>query len=208
MTKLGEPLQFPDGVRFARPGEVPGCSDEDIRKLADAEILTGFVLRRIEGKPYSAQIEANVHASKIWQAVLELADVLLPQVTAPIIGWKDNEPTFGRYTHRSEAIACFTPFIESLQHDGFIEFGLIFQFNGVTEEIFVKPAKYIQLWTNRPEVAVSKLRELGLHQADRLHFLDEYPRITETPPSLPRTHQVVSAITTSFETLSEVPCPI
>ena len=59
---------------------------------------------------------------------------------------------------------------ESLQHDGFIEFGLLFLFGGKTEEVLVKGSKDLRIWTNNPAVAMESPSSLGIPSVEKLQF--------------------------------------
>jgi hypothetical protein len=72
-----ERLVFPRGVRFPRPDEIPGGGPPDVlMPLAAAHITTGYVAARPEHPGYTAYIEANVHADRVWQVVRALAAAL------------------------------------------------------------------------------------------------------------------------------------
>jgi hypothetical protein len=199
--RASEPLRFPRGVRFALPDEVPRSARNAVERSANAQIMTGFVSISCENVGYSAYLEANIHADETWAAFEALAEALLPQVAAPLVGWKDAKPTLGPYTDKSAAIAVLRPHKESLQHDGYIEFGLMFQTNGRTEEIFVKAAKHLQVWTDQGDIAESTLVSLGVPKVERLQFIDEFPRVTERLPDGPQSSETISAIVSGFEGL-------
>lgn len=178
-----EPLRFPRGVRFPRADEILRTWPPDsLERIASAYITTGYVVG--SGKPgkYAAYIEANVHADRVWEMVRALVLALLPEVAAPIVGVKDEKPVFGRYTTRDAAIAVFEPYVDSLQHDGFLEFGVMFQQSGKTEEVFVPSAKYLRVWTSKAKVARGVLESHGVPEVAKLEFIDEYPRVSETLP--------------------------
>ena len=175
-----EPLIFPSGVRFPRDDEFPAGYEEERTRLASAKITTGWVQKTSGGKGYGAYFEVNVHAPRLWSLVRDIAVAILPAAAAPIVGIKDDQPTLGPYTTREAAIAVFEPFVESLQHDGFLEFGLIFQRAGETEEVFVASAKYLKIWTSRPVIVQDTLRAHGIPHVPDLQFIDEYPRVSES----------------------------
>jgi len=91
-----------------------------------------------------------VHAPSLWDVFRDLALAILPAVASPIVGVRDEKPIYGPYTDRDSALAVFEPHLRHLVHDAFLEFGIIFQHRGATEEIFVPYAKYLRIWTNKP----------------------------------------------------------
>ena len=118
-----EPLIFPRGVRFPRKNEVPRGNEEALDGVSKANITTGYTRENHEEEGFTAYFEANVHAPKIFEIFCLLASSLMPDFAAPIIGLKDEEPTFGPYSDRDSALAVFKPHADLLQNDGFIEFG-------------------------------------------------------------------------------------
>lgn len=204
---VAETLRFPRGVRFARKDEIPRCTDEILERIANARITTGFTTSASRDNGYSAYVEANIHADELWTAFETLAHSLLPPVAAPIIGFKGSEPTLGPYTDKSAALSALRPHRDLLQHDGFIEFGLIFQLHGHTEEIFVESSKYMQIWTNQREIAETTLIAMRVPPVDLLHFLDEFPHVTERLPDDPNTDETIADIVRSFADLPARPFP-
>jgi len=66
-----------------------------------------------------------------------------------------------------------------LTQDGLLKFGIAFHTNEYFEEIFVKPAKYVQYWGVNPEPFTKIMQAFSLAQIDDLNFIDEYPLATE-----------------------------
>lgn len=185
---IAEPLRFPLGVRFMRPGEAPGVGPPDalerlntaLNRLKTAHITTGYVCyapKKAGAMPY---FEANAHADRVWLLVKAIAESILPAAAAPIIGLKDEDPILGPYTSRAAAIGVFEPFAEALQHDGLLEFGIIFRRAGKTNEVFVRSAKYLQIWTTSPKAVRRILESHGLPEVPNLQFIDDYARVSET----------------------------
>jgi hypothetical protein len=199
-----EPLSFPKGVRFACPEEIPSCTDEVLERIRNARITTGWCEREGEEGRFRAYIEANVHATALWAVFEALAENLLPDVAVPIIGWNDPDPVMGPSTDKASALATLRPHAESLQHDGSLEFGLIFQSRGLIEEIFVGPTKYLQIWTNDDQAAKAVLDSFGILKEENLAFLDEYPRVTEPVADLPTTEEVILSIRSAFGSLPQL----
>lgn len=173
-----EPLIFPRGVRFPRKDEIPVGERHVLDRLGDARITTGYVLQRVENKPFDTYIEANVHAPQIFEVFRTLSLALIPEIAAPLIGLKDDDPVFGPYTDRAMAISIFEPFIDQLQNDGFVEFGLLHQSTFGFEEVFVASPKYFKIWTNNNAEAERILRSFGLPRCERLQFIDEFPMVS------------------------------
>ena len=198
-----EVLRFPRGVRLAAEADLPKSDDrlEKLARISSANITTGFVLSTSAGPGFSAYIEANVHADEVWSVFEILASRLLPDVSAPLVGWKDDEATLGPYTDKPAALAVLRAHSESLQHDGFIEFGLMFQQGGKTEEVMVKGSKDLRIWTNNPAVATETLSALGIPSVEKLQFIDEYPRVTERLVGDPSSEETLSAIVGAFQFL-------
>jgi hypothetical protein len=203
-----EPLEFPRGVRFPRPDEVPGDRVEALRRIADAQITTGFT-RTDVGKPgYSAVFEANVHASRVWDVFRDLVEAIVPEVAAAIIGIKGEDPILGPYTSRAAALGALERYREPLQHDGFLEFGIIHQWRGRTEEVFVLHVKYLRIWTNAPDAVVQVLARHGLPEVPDLQFIDDYPRVSEALPFEGQSsgwYSVIEGVKARFESLPDPP---
>lgn len=178
VTRTPEPLIFPRGVRFPRENEVPADMREQLVRIEDANITTGYTLTVSDGTPFSSYLEANIHANNIFSVFRELAWALLPDVAAPIIGFKDEEPDFGPYTDRAWAVGVFEPHIDALQNDGFLEFGIVHQSETAFEEIFVASSKYFKIWTNNGARAEEVLNKAGIPQCDTLQFIDEFPMVS------------------------------
>ena len=203
-----EPLEFPRGVRFPRKDETPARFDKEFARIAKARITTGFVEKKSEQSGYSTVIEANIHASRVWKVFRDLVNAIIPEAAAPIVGIKDEEPVFGPYTTREAALAVLEPYREPLQHDGFLEFGIIFQLRGHTEEVFVTNVKFIRIWTNLPDKIVAVLTRHGIPEVQDLQFIDEYPRVSEALPFDGQTSgwfPVLEALKSRFQALPGPP---
>jgi len=173
-----EPLIFPRGVRFPRKNELPPGNEESLARIATANITTGYVRNDEGGKTFSSYFEANVHAHNVFSVFKELARSVLPKIAAPLIGIKEDEPTFGPYTDKQLAIKVLESHKELLQHDGFLEFGVTFQLAGKVEEIFIASAKYFKIWTNQPELVARIFETAGIPECRKLEFIDEYPMVS------------------------------
>lgn len=173
-----EPLIFPRGVRFPQKDEIPGDPSEVLERVSRAKITTGYTLQAADGQPYKTYIEANVHAPNVFDVFRKLAFALLPDVAAPLIGIKEDQPVFGPYTDRAWALGVFEPYVDVLQNDGFLEFGLIHQSEFGFEEIFVTSTKYLKIWTNAGSAAEAILNSAGIPKCESLEFIDEYPMVS------------------------------
>ena len=176
-----QPLIFPPSIRFATPDELPGTPadrHEALALLAGASVMTGFVTR--EGSDARAAVfaEANVHGPDVWSAFTALVSALLPERAAAIVGVIDEEPYRCHYTERDALLAALAEFGAPLATDCFVEFGAMWQTPEVTEEVFVRAAKYIQIWTSQPARLRAAMSAIGIPEVDRLAFIDEYPRTT------------------------------
>ena len=200
---VAEALRFPRGVRLATWADMPRNKDSlhALTRIENANITTGFVLASSRDSGFSTYIEANVHADEVWTVFETLSLCLLPDVSAPLVGWKDEEATLGPYTDKAAALATFRAHVESLQHDGFIEFGLMFQQDGKTEEVMVKASKDLRIWTNNPGAATDALWTHGIPSVEKLQFIDEYPRVTERLVGAPPSEEIISAIVDAFQDL-------
>jgi hypothetical protein len=191
-------------VRFAHSDELPGASrTEALERISRAKITTGYCVKDKLSGSFSSYVEANVHADQVWQVVRELARAILPTVAAPIVGVKEDEPILGPYTTRTGALQVFEPFIDGLQNDGFLEFGMIFQQGGRTEEVFVASVKYLKVWTSQLAAVRAVLEGYSIPEVPALEFLDEYPRVSESlrPDGNARWPLVTEALQAAFETL-------
>lgn len=179
-TPKPEPLIFPRGVRFPTKNEVPKGNEEALESISKANITTGYIRNDDGGENFSAYFEANVHAPNIFSVFQDLARSLLPNTAAPLIGLKEEETIFGPYTDFDSAIAVFEPHRDLLQNDGFLEFGITFQYEGKIEEIFVESSKYFKIWTNQPDLVVNIFENVGIPKCETLEFIDEYPMVSES----------------------------
>jgi len=167
-------------VRFPFEEEIPGDSRETLASVAKARITTGYVIRKAEGELFDTYIEANVHAPDVFEVFRMLVFALMPDLAAPLIGIKEDDPVLGPYTDRRRAISVFEPHVDLLQNDGFLEFGMIHQSEIAFEEIFVASPKYFKIWTNNAAAAEKILQSAGLPKCGSLEFIDEYPMVSSS----------------------------
>ena len=213
---LPEPLILPRGVRYPRLDEIPGGAPSDAAaRVAEAQrtpITTGFVrIDRPDAQGYSSVVEANVHASNLWTIFVDLVNTLLPEAAAPIVGVIDEDPELGQYTRRQAALDVLAPYAEFLVHDGFLEFGCMFQRAGHTEEVFVPSAKFLRIWTNHPDRAEGVLTRHGIPNLPGLRFIDEFPLVREAQPygdTDSGWYPVIEELREKFRALPEPPADV
>lgn len=107
-------------------------------------------------------------------------------------------------------LAVFRPHAMFLQHEAYLGFGMMFQYQGRIEEVFVHSAKYFQVWTNQPDKARELFTRHGLTEVPYLQFIDEYPRVTEALEDAEGKivyPQVMNAIEAAFRGLAPVHPP-
>ena len=168
-------------------------------------VTTGY---KIISSGEANYLEANVHADEVFKVVGAIAVTILPNVAAPIVGIRGEDPILGPYTWRNEAVRVFEPHIEALQHDGFLEFGLIFQFKGETNEVFVHSSKYLRIWTTNLAAVRRVLEAHLIPEVTDLRFIDEYPTAYETLPDAagnPGSAHTLERLTEAFAKLETVP---
>lgn len=199
-----QPLILPRGVRLPRPDELKSVPEAEQIRIRQAQINTGYRLIPSTGGAFSAFIEANVHAINLYALFHDLALTLMPRTVAPIITVKDGEAYTGPYTMRAAVFRIFEPHVQVLQHDGFLGFGLIAQKDGVTEQLFVPPAKHLQIWTTQPEQARGVLLRHQIPETPNLQLIDQYPVVSEsieTPTGEPGWPLVLQQVRSGFTTL-------
>lgn len=186
------PLIFPSSVRLLRPEEVPEGADHEslVAKVAKAQTIpftVGYTLRETRRREFAAYAEVNADAPDPWSLVRGLTNGLLPERAALLIGVKDERPHSCPYRAKDDLMQAVEPYGGALARDGFVQFGFIWQLDGVTDEIFVEPARYLKVWTTKQEALQSILSQHHIPRASELAFLDEYPRVTEVtyhPPEM------------------------
>ena len=199
-------LIFPRGVRLARTDEIPAHAHADVERGQHANIAPGFIVSAGRPPAFDVYAEANVDAPLVWDVFDALVRALLPSVAGPLIGYKDEEPHKAHYTDRDLALAEFLPYRDALANDGFLAFGMIFQHQGTTEEVFVEPAKCFKIWSSRPAALRATFARFGIPEVEELSFLDEFPRVTEQIPfegASPGYERVRDALYAAFATLPE-----
>jgi hypothetical protein len=208
---MSEELKLPKGIRFITEADImehPN-KDEMLRAVENTVLVQGYDLRRTTDKAFREFFMINVNAGNLFDFFKKLTFAIIPDVAAPIISDKDDRNTkIGHYTNRDTIIAMFEQFKEQLVHDPFLQFGILFQFK-VTEEIFVKAGKYIQVWTNQGEKVRSVLTEFGIEQKKGIRFIDELPRVDTTmyeidPEKYPHFDELLENIKSKIDKLPKL----
>ncbi|MBX2990371.1 MAG: hypothetical protein KF749_04285 [Bacteroidetes bacterium] len=176
-------LVFPKGVRFPVADEIP---NNDLKvslldRIASADIREGYVLATSENPNYPYYAEINVSAPQVWKVFKDLSHQLLPEEVGTILGEKDQEKDqlfLGPYSSREALLNILGKYEFELANDGFIQFGLIHQVEGKTEEVFVEPSKHFCIWTSNDMSFRNAMQVHDIPEQDKLSFIDEYPRVT------------------------------
>lgn len=198
---------FPKGVRFPSEEEVPNREDKKsiINGYKNVKIKVGYILTETKNDDYKYYAEINVSSPDIWDVFEKLSKDLIPELSAPILGIKDQEDElyYGPYANRDNLLNIFSNFKLELSNDGFIQFGLIHQVNKVTEEIFVNPSKHFSVWTDKKDKFLNVMEFFEISEYEELKFIDEYPRTTLfTYEGMERNHnEVIAELKKGFSTL-------
>ena len=198
-------------MRPLRSDEVPVHDDRDIilAEVARAQatiFTTGYLLKETGRAEFPAYAEINVHAPALWPLVRDLCRALLPERAALLIGTKDGELHSCPYREKAALLAAIEPYGEALARDGFVPFGFIWQHEGVTDEVFVAPARYLKVWTTRQPLLETVLREYRIPRVETMPFLDEYPRVTEItyhPPEMYTYRELLERVLAADAELAE-----
>ncbi len=173
-------LVFPDGIRLAKPHELPS-SDESVllEKVRNARIEQGYVAQSASETLFTCYAEANVDATQIWKVFRSLCEALIPEEAMPIIGEIEQESLYnGRYDQTQKLLAMFEKYDYYLANDCHIQFGLAAQSETELAEVFVTPTKYFKIWTSKADVLANVMNKHGIARLDKLQFIDEFPRVT------------------------------
>ncbi len=176
-----QPLQLPPTVRTPRPDEVPDNPDirQRIEARQSANIVQGFTIQQnpTASFPYKFYAEINVDNENLWSFFKTLVLQLPPEVSF-IYGDGEN-PCFSKYLDKYGLLNQIEPYKTELTQDGFLEFGMIYQYETYMEEVFVKRSKFIQYWGMDEERFRNTLKDFGIYEVAGLNFIDEYPLVTE-----------------------------
>ena len=206
-----QPLILPPSVRLLLPEEVPAGESyarlrADVARGQAARFTTGYVLRLTEAPELKAYAEVNVHAPVLWSLVRDLTTELLPEHAALLIGPKDEKPNGCPYRDKQALLDAVEPYGEALARDAFVEFGFIWQRSGVTNEVFVHSARWLKIWTTRPQSLEAVMRRHGIPSTESLVFLDQFPRVTDVthhPPDMYTYDELIGRVLAAEAALPE-----
>ena len=177
-------LVFPDGIRLADQGDLPGPATvraADWARVQNANIQTGFTLFKSTDTRFDFYAEANVDAPKIWDVFNDLCRVLLGSQVSFVVAGIDDEPTPLGPVPILQVFSILEPHRYQLAHDGHIQFGLVDEAAGDSlTEVFVAPTKHFKVWLSDENGFRTILHNHAVPEVDKLEFIDEYPRITST----------------------------
>lgn len=175
-------LELPDGVRLARLEEIPGPDTDRSpvwARLRNARIAPGFTfVQSPPGERFRGYAEINVNASEIWAVFHALCSALLGSDVSLIAGDMDDEPVPIVSGDTSMILNALERHRYQLAHDGFLQFGLLYDQGDELAEVFVTPTKHFKVWLNDENRFRSLMYDHGLPQRETMEFVDEYPRVT------------------------------
>jgi hypothetical protein len=178
-------LIFPDGARLAARDEIPGPEVERAKewsRIERANIAPGFVLKPSGDESFAFYAEVNVDAPQAWRLFRGLCGAVLPPNGDLLFADSDDQPE----VIWSGAVAKMLSVLEEhgyqLSHDGYLHFGIVSTEGGLINEVFVAPTKHLKIWFNDERTVQTVMSKFGLPKAERLEFLDEYPRTTMKLP--------------------------
>ena len=179
-------LVLPDGVRLARKDELPGSGPERAAawaRIRSASMASGFALQRSNDPRFALYAEINVDAPRLWSIFRDLcAGFHGPTATLVIGNGVEGELTSIGPAGTSIFLALLERHQYQLANDGLIEFGLVERRQDLLTEVFVAPTKHLKVWVNEEGRFRSILQGHRVPEADRLAFLDEFPRTTTRLP--------------------------
>jgi len=180
---LNKQIIFPKGIRFAKESEMPNSDNKSnlLLSIKNADIKEGYVLFNSDTDNYKYYSEINISAPKLWSLFEKLAIAILPESSAPILGHIDDandELFYGSYTSTKKILEVCSNYKNELSNDGFIQFGIIHQVDGKTEEIFVKPTKHLVVWTNKLDEFKSVMNSFDIPEFEKMSFIDQFPITT------------------------------
>jgi hypothetical protein len=178
-------LVFPDGVRLALKHEIPGPERERSaiwERIESANIAPGFVIKASNDARFARYAEINVDAPQIWGVFRDLCHALLGSVATFIASEMDTAPTPAGSAGVTSLISILERHKYQLVHDGFLQFGVLDDQEGMITEVLVAPTKHFRVWLNDERRFRSVMKQHGLREDSQIQFLDEYPHTTIRPP--------------------------
>jgi hypothetical protein len=199
-----QPLRLPKTIRTPRFDEVPKNEEtfERIRARESAKIVQGYTIKANENPGlFTFFSEVNVNVDQLWPLFIHLM-LQLPEDIALVYGPKDEELNFSKYVDKFELLNILTPLEIELTHDGFLEFGVIYNDERMLEEVLVAPSKYIQYWGADVERFKQSMHEFSIYEVPDLQFIDEFPLVTESAsihfPGIQETGDVLEILDQAF----------
>jgi len=174
-------LVFPEGIRLAHRHEIRGPKAHRAAayaRIRAAKIEPGFTLTESKDPRFAFYAEANVDAPRIWAVFRDLCQSLLGAEATFVINQIDYEPMPIGTAGTLEILGILESYRYQLTHDGMIQFGLVHQVDGLVREVFVAPTKHFMVWLDNPNSLHSVMKKHSVPQADKLQFIDQYPRIS------------------------------
>ncbi|PJZ58001.1 hypothetical protein [Leptospira barantonii] len=176
-------LILPIGIRPPHPTEYPKGYDIELinTNRERAKIVPGYkICNPTEQEKFSAYIEVNVNADELWSVFLGLVEIIIPDDSYGIIGFKDEEYNLSPYTSKKHLLNLFLQYRFELLNDGFLAFGIAHNDEYSLNEVLVESFKYIKIWTTEESRVRELLHYFSLEVHDDLQFIDEFPVISES----------------------------
>ncbi|HEX8899805.1 hypothetical protein [Vitreimonas sp.] len=184
---MANTLVFPDGVSLATREEIPGPSavrEEIWERVRNANIAPGFVTKVANDPAFQFYAEANVDATVVWSVFRDLVEALVGSRGILLFAHKDDEtPAALGEGNVSDLLSALEPHVYQLQHDGYVQFGIVQQSDAQIDEVFVSVTKHFKIWFNDEVAFRDVMSKHNLVAADKLEFIDEYPRVTRALPA-------------------------
>ena len=178
-----QPLLLPVTIRTATEAELPKTEVllERLRHRKDALLVNGFSFTNMQedGSPYNFYSEINIDNPYLWTLIKRLI-MDFPDYVCLVFNHIDADPSYSNYADKFEMLNKLDRYQQELSLDGYLEFGLMFQDEEILLELFVKKAKYIQVWGGDEVVFRSVMEEFNLTEVPNINFIDEYPLVTES----------------------------
>lgn len=198
-------LELPPTVRTARADEVTP-HEEVLKRLQEREganLVEGYTFQYnpVKAPTFRFFSEINIDNSRLWSLFQALV-LQMPEEVSVIYGHVDDEPAYGRYTSKHEVLDKLSDYKPELTQDGFLELGVIYQDEQVLEEVFIKKAKYLQVWGTHEKKFRDTMNAFHLKEVRGLNFIDDFPLATEVLtahlPGARETKTVVQALQKLF----------
>lgn len=179
-------LKLPQTLRPVTAEDRDVLSDEDIMlQINEAEnnkIVEGYRLfTDIDSKHvFKFYAEVNIDNDRLWSLFKALM-IAMPEDLKLIIGHKDDdndELHHGEYCDKYTLHNKLEPYSKELTQDGFLKFGVGYNSEDYSEEVFVTCAKYIQYWGMNRERFQNIMHKYSLYEVKDMELIDSYPMVT------------------------------